>query len=112
MSSTPLLAAGLQQSPPLLGDLFDDLLSTVTGVGVPKASARVEVTLAGLVVDPDAIGAFDHELISGDLCHVCERVPEAMSHRPQLCCASGCKATGNPPNWRSRVRMTDDDALR
>jgi hypothetical protein len=58
----------------------DDLLPPVARVGVPEARAPVEVAPPVLVVDPDALGAIDDELVPVHRRHVGERMPQPRAH--------------------------------
>ena len=65
----------------LARDRLDHLLAAVADVGVPEARGAVEVALARVVPEVDALAARDHELVAGDGRHVRERVPVGACHR-------------------------------
>ena len=67
--------------PHLRGHGVGDLGAAVPDVAVPEARRAVEVAIAFLVPEPDALAAADHELVAADGGHVRERMPEARVAR-------------------------------
>ena len=58
-------------------DGIGDLGAAVPDVAVPEACRAVEIAVAVLVVEPDALAAGDHQLVVAHHRHVGERMPEA-----------------------------------
>ena len=68
----------------LARDRLDHLLARVADVRVPQTRGAVEVALAGVVPEVDALAAHDHQLVSGHRCHVGERVPVGARRRRRV----------------------------
>src|SRR6185436_1551605 len=68
----------------LIGDGIGDLDPAVAHVAVPQGGRRIEIAVAGRVLDPDALAGADDDLGVRDRVHVGEAVPERGSHSLRL----------------------------
>ncbi len=68
----------------LARDRLDHLLTGVPDVRMPETRGAVEVALARVVPEVDALAAGDHQLVAGHHGHVRERVPVGARRRRRL----------------------------
>ena len=71
-----------RQPDQLGGNRVGDLLPPIANVAVPQRGGRVEVSPAVHILEPNALGRANHDLVGRDRVHVGKAVPEAAHGTP------------------------------